>query len=285
MSQPSSETSGTLSSQGTHLTVEGARGSSGSSPARHYPSSLRRRRLVLHPQASPPPLHVMPEESVDFGEESVAKERIRRGINVAASLVLIVLASPLMLLVAVAVKLSSPGPVLYRQKRVGLDRRRDQPGVPPHPRRKRDMGGRIFEILKFRTMTHRPEESDVQVWAAVDDPRVTRVGRILRNYRLDELPQLFNVLKGDMNLVGPRPEQPEIFQKLRGEIDGYHHRQRVLPGITGLAQVNLNYDQCLDDVRQKVCLDLKYVEQSSPLEDLRIMARTVPVVIFGQGSQ
>lgn len=286
MSQPAPKTnrpfsgqvSGQVSGQGSPLPHGGGQGSSGSSRGRSYASSLRHRQLVLRPQAAPPPV---PE----VAEDSAWRERMRRGINVLASLVLIVVTSPLMLLAAIAVKLSSPGPVLYRQKRVGLDRRRDQPGVPPHPRRKRDMGGRIFEILKFRTMTHRPEEQDRQVWAEVNDPRVTRVGRVLRNYRLDELPQLFNVLKGDMNLVGPRPEQPEIFQKLRGEIDGYQVRQRVLPGITGLAQVHLRYDQCLDDVREKVCLDLKYVEQSSPLEDLRIMARTVPVVIFGQGSQ
>ncbi|TVP42476.1 MAG: sugar transferase [Gemmatimonadales bacterium] len=209
----------------------------------------------------------------------------RRGINVVVSLLLILLTAPLMLGIAVAVKLTSRGPVLYRQKRVGLDRRRDEPGAPPHPRRQRDLGGRIFEILKFRTMTHRPESEDSQVWAEADDPRVTKVGRILRRYRLDEIPQLFNVLNGDMNLVGPRPEQPEIFRRLRTEIDGYQYRQRVLPGITGLAQVNLHYDQCLEDVRRKVCLDLMYVEKESPLEDLRIMARTVPVVLFGQGSQ
>ena len=278
MSQAAPKTNSSYSGQSSPHPPGGGQGSLGSARGRSYTSSLRHRQLVLRPQAAPPP-------APEVAEESAWQERMRRGINVVASLVLIVLTLPLMLVTAIAVKLSSPGPVLYRQKRVGLDRRQDQPGAPPHPRRKRDMGGRIFEILKFRTMTHQPEEQDRQVWAEVNDPRITRVGRVLRNYRLDELPQLFNVLKGDMNLVGPRPEQPEIFQKLRGEIDGYQVRQRVLPGITGLAQVNLRYDQCLDDVREKVCLDLKYVEQSSPLEDLRIMARTVPVVIFGQGSQ
>jgi lipopolysaccharide/colanic/teichoic acid biosynthesis glycosyltransferase len=210
---------------------------------------------------------------------------VRRALNILASLVLIVVSAPIMVLIAIAVKLSSPGPVFYKQERVGIDRRQDRPGDPPHPRRKRDLGGRIFEIYKFRTMTHRPERNSEQVWADADDPRVTAVGRILRTYRLDELPQLFNVLRGDMNLVGPRPEQPEIFQALREEVQDYQLRQRVLPGITGLAQVHLKYDQCLDDVRRKVQLDLHYVDRESPIEDLRIMARTVPVVLFGKGSQ
>jgi lipopolysaccharide/colanic/teichoic acid biosynthesis glycosyltransferase len=238
-----------------------------------------RRALLLRPQA---------EGTVPRSEIATAPRwhaPARRAINVLASLFLIILTAPLMVVIAVAVKLTSPGPVLYRQDRVGLDRRRDVPGAPPHPRRRRDMGGRVFQILKFRTMTHRPPSQEEQVWAQADDPRVTPVGRILRNYRLDELPQLFNVLRGEMNLVGPRPEQPEIFARLREEIDGYQYRQRVLPGITGLAQVNLHYDQCLDDVRRKVRMDLEYVRSESPIEDLRIMARTVPVMLFRKGSQ
>lgn len=209
----------------------------------------------------------------------------RRGLNVLASLVLILAALPLMLLIALAIKLTSWGPILYSQPRVGVDRRRDSPDLPVDPRRARDLGGRIFRIYKFRTMVHDPETSEEQRWAGKDDPRVTRLGSVLRKYRLDELPQLFNVLKGDMNLVGPRPEQPEIFQRLREEVEGYQRRQRVLPGITGLAQVHLEYDQCLDDVRRKVMLDLHYVERESPIEDVRIMARTVPVVLFGKGAQ
>jgi lipopolysaccharide/colanic/teichoic acid biosynthesis glycosyltransferase len=123
-----------------------------------------------------------------------------------------------------------------------------------------------------------------QVWASPDDPRVTRVGRILRQYRLDELPQLWNVLRGDMNFVGPRPEQPEIVLRLNQHIGGYTRRNRVLPGITGWAQVNQHYDQCMDDVRRKLELDLEYIERRSPLMDLRIMARTCPVVLFRRGA-
>jgi lipopolysaccharide/colanic/teichoic acid biosynthesis glycosyltransferase len=121
------------------------------------------------------------------------------------------------------------------------------------------------------------------VWAAPDDPRVTRVGRFLRKYRLDELPQFVNVLKGDMNVVGPRPEQPEIFRSLRAEIERYPERQRLLPGITGWAQIHQAYDQTLDDVRRKLHLDLEYVDRHSPLEDLRILVRTVPVVVLRKG--
>ena len=117
-----------------------------------------------------------------------------------------------------------------------------------------------------------------------DDPRVTRVGGVLRKYRLDELPQLWNVLKGDMNVMGPRPEQPTIFAELRGQIHKYHDRQRVLPGITGWAQVNRDYGQDLDDVREKLNLDLEYVSRRSAWEDFKIMVLTVPVMLFKKGA-
>jgi lipopolysaccharide/colanic/teichoic acid biosynthesis glycosyltransferase len=127
------------------------------------------------------------------------------------------------------------------------------------------------------------DEQD-QVWATSHDPRITGVGRILRKFRLDELPQLFNVLKGDMNVVGPRPEQPEIFRRLRSAVGRYADRQRVLPGITGWAQVNHAYDQCLEDVEQKVAFDLEYIDKRSPVKDLKIMARTVPVMVGRKGA-
>jgi lipopolysaccharide/colanic/teichoic acid biosynthesis glycosyltransferase len=121
------------------------------------------------------------------------------------------------------------------------------------------------------------------VWAAREDPRVTAVGRWLRAYRLDELPQLFNVLKGDMNIVGPRPERPSIFTELRKSIPHYETRQRVRPGITGLAQVSRQYDECLDDVRKKLQYDFEYLRRQSLLEDIRIMVKTLPVVLFKRG--
>jgi lipopolysaccharide/colanic/teichoic acid biosynthesis glycosyltransferase len=188
-----------------------------------------------------------------------------------------------MLVIAVLVKLSSPGPVLYRQPRVGLDRRGLQATDADLTRRRDDWGGRLFTIYKFRTM-HDGADRVGETWARPRDPRVTPLGRVLRSYRLDELPQFYNVLKGDMNMVGPRPEQPKIFAELRGKLNGYAQRQRVLPGITGLAQVTLPYDQSLVDVRAKVELDLEYIGRRSPASDLLIMARTVPVMLKKSGA-
>lgn len=208
----------------------------------------------------------------------------RRLLNVLVAIALLILAAPLMLVIAIAIRLTSRGPVVFVQERVGLDRRsRQRPFVAD--RRAEDQGGRIFRIYKFRTMRHDPSARREQKWASRDDPRVTAVGRLLRAYRLDELPQLVNVLKGDMNIVGPRPEQPEIFTELRSEISAYPHRQKVLPGITGLAQVHNGYDESLDDVRNKLELDLRYLDRLSPLEDLRIMMKTAPVMFFRRGSQ
>jgi lipopolysaccharide/colanic/teichoic acid biosynthesis glycosyltransferase len=204
-------------------------------------------------------------------------------LNVVAAGIGIILAAPLLLIVAVAVRLFSRGPVLYAQTRVGLDRR----GWGNHvdiSRRRSDLGGRPFTIYKFRTMVQPPERPDDQVWATPDDPRITWIGRLLRKYRLDELPQLWNVLRGDMNIVGPRPEQPAIFVNLREQIEGYETRQRVRPGITGWAQVNHSYDRCLEDVRRKVSLDLEYISRQSLAEDLKIMALTVPVMVFRKGA-
>jgi lipopolysaccharide/colanic/teichoic acid biosynthesis glycosyltransferase len=224
-----------------------------------------------------------------YGQHAVAlsaTDVLRRLLNIAIAFSALVLVLPLMLIVAVAVKLSSPGPVFYTQTRIGLNRRRR---LPPGMRyRDADCGGKPFTIFKFRTMRVNGAAADgggdaaaapaEQVWATPDDPRVTRVGRILRLYRLDELPQLVNVLFGDMNIVGPRPEQPVIFAQLRDEIPDYQQRQCVRPGITGWAQVNLHYDTSIEDVRRKLAFDLEYVGRHSLTEDLRIMLRTLPVV-------
>jgi lipopolysaccharide/colanic/teichoic acid biosynthesis glycosyltransferase len=127
------------------------------------------------------------------------------------------------------------------------------------------------------------EKDTGAVWAQQEDPRVTPVGRVLRQYRLDELPQFFNVLRGEMNIVGPRPERPQIFARLREDIVEYPLRQRAKPGITGLAQINNKYDACLDDVRRKVDFDLRYIQRQSVSEDLKIMLKTVPVILFRRG--
>lgn len=204
----------------------------------------------------------------------------RRLVNIVAAAVGIVLTLPLMLLIAALIKLTSRGPVLFTQVRVGLDRR-GLSGAGGNTRRHTDLGGTQFQIYKFRTM--RPAQSGKQVWAQPDDARITPIGRVLRKLRLDELPQLFNVLRGDMNIVGPRPEQPAIFVYLREQIEGYSRRQRVRPGITGWAQINQGYDTSLDDVRRKVRYDLEYIRRQSPLEDLRIMCRTIPVMLLRRG--
>lgn len=220
--------------------------------------------------------------SAETSEHPHYREGARRALNVAVAAIGLVVAAPIMLAVAVAVKISSPGPILYRQKRVGLDIRTSYGG---NHRRKVDLGGRPFTILKFRTMRAPTPGEQVEVWASQNDPRITPIGNFLRRTRLDEIPQLFNVLIGDMNIVGPRPEQLEIFRNLRSEVFNYSARQQVRPGITGRAQITLHYDTCIDDVRKKVEADLEYINSQSLLEDIRIMALTAPVMVFRKGSR
>jgi lipopolysaccharide/colanic/teichoic acid biosynthesis glycosyltransferase len=138
-------------------------------------------------------------------------------------------------------------------------------------------------IYKFRTMKVGAERGSGAVWAKKDDPRIIWIGRLLRQARLDELPQLFNVLKGDMNVVGPRPERPSIFARLSDEIELYRLRQRVRPGITGLAQINQQYDRDMEDVRRKLEFDLQYIREQGFWTDLKIMLKTFPVVLFRKG--
>lgn len=208
-------------------------------------------------------------------------ERLRRYLNVGVAIFGLIVAFPLMVVIALAIKVASPGPVLFTQVRVGVDRRSPEQ-ASLNWRRRFDHGGRLFRLYKFRTMRHEAGGAAEQ-WARRDDPRVFPLGRFLRKYRLDELPQLLNVIKGDMNIVGPRPEQPGIFSELREQIERYPVRQRVLPGITGLAQVTNPYDACVEDVRRKLSYDLMYMRRLSLLEDVRIMARTVPAVLLKKG--
>ena len=212
-------------------------------------------------------------------------ERLERAVNVAIASIGLVVAAPIMALVAIAVKLTSPGPVLYTQVRVGKDtrsgrERRRHPFGERNDRRQQNVTGRPFTIYKFRSMRSDAEASSGAVWAQKGDARVTPLGRFLRVSRLDELPQLWNVLKGDMNIVGPRPERPTIIVNLVRDIREYPCRHRARPGITGWAQINAAYDSTIEDVRRKVHYDLDYLEQRSLYLDLRIMARTVPVMLF-----
>ncbi len=222
-------------------------------------------------------------EAFEPPADDVAESRARRILNILVAAIGLVLTAPLLLVIAVAVRLTSPGPILYRQVRVGLDRRSPRLPVGNH-RRAIDYGGKPFTIYKFRTMAATASRSSRQVWASPNDARVTPLGRLLRKYRLDELPQLVNVLRGDMNVVGPRPEQPTIFADLRQQVPQYGERQRARPGITGWAQINHHYDRSIDDVRRKVALDLEYIARQSLREDLRIMLRTAPVLVFKKGA-
>jgi lipopolysaccharide/colanic/teichoic acid biosynthesis glycosyltransferase len=209
-------------------------------------------------------------------------EKRARILNIAVASIGLCVAAPLMLIVAVLVKITSPGPVFYAQARVGLDRRRSRQRSGAYDRRARDLGGRPFMIMKFRTMRMDAEKNGA-VWAARGDARVTPIGRVMRKYRIDELPQLINVIRGEMNIVGPRPERPSIFSRLCDDIEEYPLRQHARPGITGWAQVNQAYDTSIDDVRMKVRYDLEYIARQGVAEDLKIMARTFPVMIFRKG--
>ena len=197
--------------------------------------------------------------------DTVWYEVTRRALDVIGSLLLLAFALPLLLLVAFLIKVDSTGPVLYRQSRVGLH-------------------GRIFTMLKFRSMRVDAEVAG-PCWATDRDPRMTRIGAFIRATRLDEVPQLLNVLRGDMSLVGPRPERPHFVQQLAAIIPRYHERTHVLPGITGWAQINYPYGASVEDARAKLAFDLFYISNRALLLDLRILLRTIPVVLFRIGAR
>ena len=192
---------------------------------------------------------------------------------ISALLGLIVL-SPVMPIIALAIKLDSKGPVFYKQLRVGKSTPKQM---------------MFFEIVKFRTMYVDAETRSGAVWATENDPRITKVGRFLRKTRLDEIPQLFNVVRGEMSIIGPRPERPSFYNKLESEIPYFADRTYgVMPGITGLAQVNQGYDTCIDDVRKKVGYDHSYALSLRSLKswimmDVSIITKTLIVMVDGRG--
>ena len=225
--------------------------------------------------------------AADFrrGREFEPRQRsdaVDRALNLALASIATLLVAPVLLLVALGVKLTSPGPVMYTQTRVGRDRRR-LGAAAGSDRRRSNSGGALFTILKFRSMRTNAESGGTAVWAVQNDPRVTPIGNFLRRSRLDELPQLLNVIRGDMNIVGPRPERPQIFNELAGQIPEYSLRALAKPGITGLAQINHTYDTCIDSVRIKVRYDLEYLESASIWTDLGIMLMTLPVMLLRRG--
>lgn len=182
------------------------------------------------------------------------------------ALILLILLSPLILLISVFIKLSSEGPIILVQKRLTTR-------------------GKVFNMYKFRTMYQDAETRTGAVWAKTQDPRVTNFGKFLRTSRLDELPQLVNVLKGEMSLIGPRPERPEMAAKLKEVFPYFSRRHHVKSGITGLAQIAQGYASCNESYRRKLALDLLYVRNRCLLLDLRIALRTILVVLTGFGAK
>lgn len=222
----------------------------------------------------------------------------KRAMDIAGALVLLALTWPLFFLAAVLVKLSSPGPIIFAQTRVGLNQRRkrrerrgsrtadgENGGEDRRQtdRRQENGYGRPFTLYKFRTMRTDAEKNGAQ-FAVKGDTRVTAVGRFMRKTRLDELPQLINVLRGEMSLVGPRPERPEFIEKLSADIPNYINRLGLRPGLTGLAQVVNGYDNDIDSFRRKVNFDLMYLQNLSTWNDIKILLRTVKVVLTGSGA-
>ena len=202
----------------------------------------------------------------DGFSSSTTESALRRMMDVSISLAGLLFTLPLMVVVAALVKLDSPGPVLYRQERVGLH------GTP-------------FTLLKFRSMRVDAETAGAPRWAERRDPRITRIGAFIRATRIDELPQLMNVLRGEMAFVGPRPERPHFVGELKRLIPFYHERSYVKPGITGWAQVNFPYGASVEDARQKLSYDLYYVKNRSLFLDLLILVSTVRVILFQEGAR
>ena len=191
---------------------------------------------------------------------------VKRMFDLLCSSLLIVLASPLMLVAAIAIKLDSAGPVFYRQQRVGAH-------------------NKVFQVTKFRSMRTDAEKDGKPRWAAAQDDRITRVGQLIRRLRIDELPQLFNVLAGSMSLVGPRPERPFFVEQLVVEIPYYAVRHSIKPGVTGWAQVRYQYGSTVEDSQEKLQYDLYYVKNHSLLLDVLILFQTVGVVLTGKGAR
>ena len=205
-----------------------------------------------------PLIDIMPELMPEW------EKKLKRLMDIFISLLLLVISSPILIITAVAIKIDSDGPVLFKQERIG-------------------QSSKPFNVLKFRSMIKDAEKYTGPVWSQKDDPRVTRMGKFVRRARIDEIPQMINVLKGEMSLVGPRPERAFFVEKLSMEIPYYKRRLKVRPGVTGWAQIKHKYDETIEDVKIKLRYDLFYIENMSIRMDLKILLRTVYVVLFGKG--
>jgi exopolysaccharide biosynthesis polyprenyl glycosylphosphotransferase len=211
---------------------------------------------------------IRPSQLIFSGELGPRPQNLlyQRLWNLVVAVIVTILFLPIMLLTALAVRLTSPGAVLYRQTRVGLD-------------------NTLFTVYKFRSMRIDAEVGTGAVWAQKDDPRVTTVGRFIRAIRFDELPQLFNVLKGEMSIVGPRPERPEFVKALNEQIPYYRQRHCVRPGITGWAQINYKYGDTLQDTITKLEYDLYYIKNMSLSLDNYIIFHTLKAMLLSRGAQ
>jgi sugar transferase (PEP-CTERM system associated) len=201
-----------------------------------------------------------------FASSRMLSSVFKRAFDIVASGLLLVVTLPIILLTAIAIKLESKGPAFYRQRRVGLY-------------------NEGFDILKLRSMRQDAEVAGKAVWAAEDDPRITRIGRFIRKVRIDELPQTWTVLKGEMSFVGPRPERPQFVQQLEEQLPFYAERHMVKPGITGWAQINYPYGASIEDARHKLEYDLYYAKNYSPFLDMLILLQTLRVVLWPAGAR
>ena len=192
------------------------------------------------------------------------ERKLKRLFDILIALIVLIVTVPLDLIIAIAIKVDSPGAIFFIQERCGLD-------------------GEIFKMIKFRSMYKDAERQSGPIWSQKNDPRITKVGSILRKIRLDEIPQMLNVLMGEMSLVGPRPERPYFVEKFAGIIPYYKRRLKVRPGITGWAQVKHKYDESIEDVKAKLRYDLFYIENMSIRMDFKILFRTIFVILFGKG--
>jgi lipopolysaccharide/colanic/teichoic acid biosynthesis glycosyltransferase len=254
----------------------------------------RRAEAQVAPQAFPetPAFHARTRDVHHVAHEG-RTHGWKRVLDVAMGVVALIVTAPLMLLTAALIKLTSPGPVFYRQERIGINRRsRDRRRgtiTAADDRRARDRRvlvnfGRPFTIYKFRTMVVDAEQGTPPLWAKERDPRITPLGRILRKSRIDELPQFINVLRGEMSIVGPRPERAYFIGRIEKDLPEFQLRLRTKPGITGLAQVELGYTNTDDGLRDKLHHDLDYIRQLSLWTDLKILIRTIYVVLTGRGA-
>jgi lipopolysaccharide/colanic/teichoic acid biosynthesis glycosyltransferase len=249
-------------------------------------------RAVQPPRYQPPRVQTLDGISLLYADVPEWKRSVKRAIDIVVSAFGLVCFGLLLPLLALIIKFDSRGSIFYSHTRVGINRRARErrSGVlaTEQSRRSRDRRkilshGSPFAIHKLRTM-YKDAESDGARWASKGDERITRVGNLLRVTRLDECPQFWNVLRGEMSLVGPRPERPPFIELLSGEVPGYLDRLRFKPGITGLAQVELGYDTDVDSVGNKVACDVDYITNFGLMRDCSIIARTGKVVITGRGA-